>query len=374
MTKKRIEDLLERYNNGNVTEDEKALVESWYNHFIPPASGPDPEHLKQDQKESWQRLSAGIDHHRYRVIRSWHAAAAAVLVLFTALGIYHFIPRNKEQQAKFLAKTAVKDIAPGTDRAILTLANGNTIDISDTKNGRIATQAGVEIDKTGNGQVKYETDSAAPSAVDINTISVPRGGKYQVVLADGTKVWLNAASSLKFPTAFSGTERVVELTGEAYFDVAHNAKQPFKVKTAGQIVQDIGTQFNVNSYEDEDGAATTLVEGQVKIIDAKGQTLMRPGQQYLLKTNGTSQLKNDIDVDEVTAWKTGMFQFDNADIKTIMRQISRWYNVEVEYEGNLPASTYHGRISRNSNVSTVLKILELSGINFSLERGKIIVK
>ena len=173
---------------------------------------------------------------------------------------------------------------------------------------------------------------------------------------------------------FSGSERVVELTGEAYFEVAHNSKQPFKVKTAGQVVQDIGTQFDVNSYADEDAVATTLVEGSVKIYDAKGQTLIKPGQQYLLKTNGSSEVKNDVDLDEVTAWKSGMFQFDNADIKTIMRQISRWYNVDVEYRGQVPASTYHGRISRNSNASTVLKILELSGINFTIERGKIIVK
>lgn len=375
MTREEIEDLLDRYNIGKVTEDEKALVESWYNSFIPSVSSPDPEHLKQDQKESLKQLLSSLNHNRYKVIGPWYTAAAAVLVLFTAYGIYHFTRDRKNQQSAYAVKPAAKDIAPGRNKAILTLADGRTINISDTKKGRIANQAGVEIDKTRDGQVKYENNQATASlSATMNTISVPRGGKYQVVLADGTKVWLNAASSLKFPIAFSGRERVVELTGEAYFEVVRNAKQPFKVKTAGQIIQDIGTQFNVNSYADEDAETTTLVEGSVKIYDPKGETLIRPGQQYLLNTSGLSEVKKDVDLDEITAWKSGMFQFNNADIKTIMRQIGRWYNVDVEYQGQVTASTYHGRISRNSNASTVLKILELSGINFTIEGRKIIVK
>jgi len=214
MTRERIKDLLERYHSGNVTEDEKAFVESWYNHFMPPASGPDPEHLKHDQKESWDGLSSGINRHHYKLTWPRYAAAAAVILLFAAFGIYHFIPDKKNQEPNYTAKTVTRDIAPGTNKAILTLANGKTIDISDTKNGRIATQAGVEINKTSNGQLKYENSPAeTSSAVAMNTISVPRGGKYQVVLADGTKVWLNAASSLTFPSAFPGSERVVELSG-----------------------------------------------------------------------------------------------------------------------------------------------------------------
>lgn len=375
MTKKRIEDLLDRYNNGNVTEEEKALVESWYNHFTPPGPGPDPKHLKQDQKESLQRLLADIDNRGHKRIGPWYTAAAAILVLFTAFGIYHVIADKKNRLPDYAVKPAAKEIAPGTNKAILTLANGTTINISDTKNGQVATQAGVTIDKTGDGQVKYEANAAAAASTEaINTISVPRGGKYQLVLADGTKIWLNAASSLKFPAAFSGSERVVELTGEAYFEVAHNAKQPFKVKTAGQVVQDLGTRFNVNSYTDEDGIATTLVEGSVKIYDTKGQTLLRPGQQYLLKTSGISEIKNDVDIDEITAWKNGMFQFDNANIQTIMRQVARWYDIDVEFKGPVPDYTYHGKISRNSNASQVLKILALSGINFTIEGRTIIVK
>ena len=164
------------------------------------------------------------------------------------------------------------------------------------------------------------------------------------------------------------------MVGEAYFEVAHNAHHPFKVKITNQVIQDIGTQFNINSYSDEDKVVTTLVEGSIKIYDKNGQTLIKPGQQYLFKNSGTAEVKNDVDVDEIIAWKSGMFQFDNADIRTIMRQISRWYNVEVEYQGPVAGSTYHGRISRNSRASEVLKILELSGINFTMERGKIIVK
>jgi transmembrane sensor len=373
MTKKRIEDLLDRYNNGNVTEEEKALVESWYNHFTPPASAPDQKHLKEDQKESWKGISSMLGH-RYKAIRPLYGAAA-VLSLFTVFGIYHFIAGNKNSQQKYLAKTAIKDIAPGTNKAILTLANGKTINISDIKKGRVASQAGIAIDKTSDGLIKYESNTVAATITDaLNTISVPRGGKYQVVLADGTKVWLNAASSLRFPAAFSGGERVVELTGEAYFEVMHRPKQPFKVKTGGQVVEDIGTRFDINSYADEDAVTTTLVEGSVKIYDAKGQTFIKPGQQFLLKTNGSSEIKNDVDIDEITAWKSGMFQFDNANIQTIMRQVARWYDIDVEFKGSIPNYTYHGKISRNSNASQVLKILALSGINFSIEGRTIIVK
>jgi transmembrane sensor len=374
MTKRRIEDLLDRYNNGTVTEEEKALVESWYNRFPPPGPGPDLGHLKQDQKESLERLLAGIGNRGDKSIGPWYTAAAAILVLFTAFGIYHFITDKKNRLPEYAVKSAVKEIAPGTNKAILTLANGRTIDISDTKNGWIASQAGVAIDKTSDGLIKYQSNATTTLTEAINTISVPRGGKYRVVLADGTKVWLNAASSLKFPAAFSGSERIVELTGEAYFEVAHNSKQPFKVKTAGQIVQDLGTRFNVNSYTDEDGIATTLVEGSIKIYDAKGQTLIRPGQQYVLKTSGLSEVKNDVDIDEITAWKNDMFQFNNANIQTIMRQIARWYDIDVEFKGSIPNYTYHGKISRNSNASQVLKILALSGINFSIEGRTIIVK
>ena len=369
--------LIEKYLNGSASPEELNAIENYYSHF---SDDPDITDNLNEEKISAlkaclrQKIDTKINRAEKQVSplyerRSFQVAASILLFLMIGLFITN---KLKKEPAKFQAENY--DLAPGSNKATLILADGSKIDLAAEKNGTLKTQPGSQVIKQ-NEQLTYSTARGKTVAeVTYNTLTTPRGGQYEVTLADGTKVWLNAASSLKFPTAFTGSERVVELTGEAYFEVAHNSKQPFKVKTANQIVQDIGTQFNVNSYADEDAAATTLVEGSVIIFDAGRQTMIKPGQQYLLKANGVPAVRNDVDIDEVTAWKNGLFQFNNADIKTIMRQISRWYNVDVEYSGQVPASTYHGRISRNSNASAVLKILELSGIDFTIERGKIIVK
>lgn len=369
--------LVEKYLNGSASPEELSAIENYYSHF---SNDPDITDNLNEEKISTlkaslrQKIDTKINRAEKPVVplykrRSFQVAAS--ILLFLTIGLF-LINKSKKEPLKFQAENY--DLAPGSNKATLTLADGSKIDLADKKNGTLKAQPGSQVIKQ-NEQLTYRTTTGKTvTAITYNTLTTPRGGQYEVTLADGTRVWLNAASSLKFPTAFTGSERVVELTGEAYFEVVHNSKQPFKVKTASQIVQDIGTQFNVSSYADEEAAATTLVEGSVKILDAGKQTAIRPGQQYLQRVNGISEIKNDIDIDEVTAWKNGMFQFNNADIKTIMRQISRWYNVDVEYSGQVPASTYHGRISRNSNASAVLKILELSGIDFTIERGKIIVK
>jgi len=373
--KKEFQRLVEKYLNGNASPEEIDAIENYYAHF---SGDPDvSDNLNEDEINTLkasirQKIDTHIDRATMPFYRKRSFQAAASILLFLMIGLL-VAGRLKKQPAKFQAQKY--DLAPGGNKATLTLANGSTIDLDRMKNGVLATQPGTHITKQ-NEQLAYDpsADNSTLTEVSYNTLTTPRGGQYQLTLADGTKVWLNAASSLKYPTTFTGNERVVELTGEAYFEVVHNAKQPFKVKTVNQLIEDIGTRFDVNSYLDEDASKTTLVEGSVKIIGAKAETMIKPGQQYLINDNGTSEVKNDVDVDEVTAWKSGMFQFNNADIKTIMRQISRWYNVDVEYRGQVPASTYHGRISRNSNASAVLKILEISGINFTIEGRKIIVK
>lgn len=368
--------LVEKYLNGSASPEEIAAIEDYYSHF---AGDPDiTDSLNEDEITTLKStLRSKIDNQINRVqgrvvpiYKKRPFQLAASILLFVLLSLF-VATRLRHEQAPVQAQN--HDLAPGGNKAILTLADGSKVDLTAVKNGALATQPGSHIIKQ-NEQLAYRAVKSNKAALVYNTLTTPRGGQYQLTLADGTKVWLNAASSLKFPTTFTGAERVVELTGEGYFEVVHNSKQPFKVKTASQTVQDIGTQFNVNSYADEDASATTLVEGSVKIFGASGQALIRPGQQYLLKSNGLSEVKSDVDIDEATAWKNGMFQFDNSDIKTIMRQISRWYNVDVEYQGQVPASTYRGRISRNSNASTVLKILELSGINITIEGRKIIIK
>lgn len=370
--------LVEKYLNGTASDEEIDAVERYYAHF-----SDDPDVTGSFNEEEIGMLKASFRHdinNRIEkaekpvvpIYRKTYVRVAASILLFLSISVF-VANKLKHPQVKLMAQN--HDLAPGGHKAILTLANGAKINLANIKNGSLTIQPGAHVNKES-GQLAYKAaaDNSGPIQISYNTLTTPRGGQYQLTLADGTKVWLNAASSLKYPTAFSGSERVVELTGEAYFEVAHNAKQPFKVKTAGQIVQDIGTQFDINSYADEEAVTTTLVEGSVKIYSVKGQTMLRPGQQYLSKADGSSQLKDDIDTREATAWKVGMFQFDNADIRTIMRQVSRWYNVDVEYRGTVPASTYHGRISRNSNASAVLQILALGGINFTMEGGKIIVK
>ena len=242
--------------------------------------------------------------------------------------------------------------------------------LNNLKNGNLASQTGLKLIKQ-DSTLTYKADD--DSKVSYNTITIPNGGQYQLILADGTKVWLNAASSLKFPTAFPGKQRTVELTGEAYFEVAKNKNQPFNVKTPTQTVQVLGTHFNINAYSNEPFVKTTLLEGSVNVSSAGGSLLLKPGQQALLNNSGLATLKDDVDTDEAIAWRNGLFQFNDVDIKTIMRQVARWYDVDVEFKGQVPAYTFHGKISRNLNASTVLKIFELSGINFTIEGRKIIV-
>jgi len=376
--KKDFLNLVEKYLNGTASAEEIKTIEDYYSHF-----SNDPEitdSLNKDEINALkttlrQKIDNRIDRAEKQAVpiyRKEYFQWAASILLFLALSLFI---ANKLRHKQVFPQAQNHDVAPGGNKATLTLADGSKIDLNSSKNGVLTAQPGTHIVKQS-GQLAYQAAAGDQrvAQVSYNILTTPKGGQYQLTLVDGTKVWLNAASSLKFPTVFSGTERIVELTGEAFFEVAHNSKQPFIVKTARQVVQDIGTQFDINSYADEDIVSTTLVEGSVKIYDAKGQTMIKPGQQYVLKADESSEVKNDVDVEEITAWKSGMFQFNNANIKTIMRQIGRWYDVDVEYRGQIPSSTYHGRISRNSNASAVLKILELSGINFSIEGRKIIVK
>jgi len=369
--------LIERYLNNGASVEETELIENYYKEFSQNPNISDT--LNEDEVNSLKAaIREKVDERIRRaenptvpIYRRKYYQMAAAILLFSMLSVL-VIYKVRKAPVNLVAQN--HDLAPGGNKAILTLANGAKINVGAIQNGALTAQPGTQIIKQ-NGQLAYEVSANGNSTkISYNTLTTPKGGQYHLILADGTNVWLNAASSLKYPTAFTGSERVVELTGEAYFEVVHNSKQPFKVKTANQTIQDTGTQFNVNAYDDEEASATTLVEGSVKIYDAKRAMLIKPGQQYLLKSNSIAEVKSDVDIDEIVAWKNGMFQFDNADIKTIMRQISRWYNVDVEYQGQIPSSTYHGRISRNSNASAILKILQLSGINFTIEGRKIIVK
>jgi ferric-dicitrate binding protein FerR (iron transport regulator) len=252
------------------------------------------------------------------------------------------------------------------------LADGSTIILDNVQNGTLAQQGNTKVIKE-DGKLAYNLTSTGINEVLYNTISTPRGGQYQVDLPDGSRVWLNAASSLHFPTAFVGKERRVEITGEAYFEVAKNKAQPFIVSVNGAEVQVLGTHFNVMAYNDENAIKTTLLEGSVKFVNGSTSSLLKPGQQSQLSENGQVKVVSNVDVDAVTAWKNGNFDFQGEDIETVMRQLSRWYNVDVVYR-NKPDELFYAEIPRNTKLSDVLKALELTGkLRFGIEGKKIIV-
>lgn len=314
-----------------------------------------------------------------RKMRSWkfqYAAAAAVIIGMLSLGSYFFL--NTTHGEHSMAQTGnltvgKNDVVPGKNKAVLTLADGSSILLDSSQNGILATQGNTKVSKL-NGSLSYHNISKSKTPETLyNTISTPNGGDYQLILADGSKVWLNAASSLRFPANFVGSERKVELTGEAYFEVAKNAAMPFKVKLSGMEVEVLGTHFNINSYADESAIRTTLLEGSIKINRPNASSLLKPGQQALMDKNGKVSVINDADLDEAVAWKDGKFQFDRADIQNVMRQLARWYNIDVEYKGTVE-SHFGGTISRDVNLSKVLGMLHLTGeVKFQVQDKKVIV-
>ena len=301
-------------------------------------------------------------------------AAAAIIICMLSVSLYFLF---KPQPARQISKTEnikspANDVAPGGNKAILTLANGTSIILDSAANGTLTTQGNSKILKL-NGMLSYNTLKNKSSEVLYNTISTPRGGQYELMLSDGSKVWLNAASSLRFPAAFVGKERKVELLGEAYFEVAKNAAMPFKVKVHGMEVEVLGTHFNINSYDNESMIRTTLLEGSVKINKNNSSSLLKPGQQAQMNKAGEIKIINNVDVEEAIAWKEGKFQFDKADIHDIMRQLARWYDVDVEYKGTV-SSHFGGTISRDVNLSQVLNMLHLTGeVNFQIQDKKVVV-
>jgi transmembrane sensor len=304
----------------------------------------------------------------------YYYAAAAVLVL--AMFGLMFYPKQEEAVPKLTNSKTTKPfsiIKPGSNKATLTLSNGTVINLSDASAGLVSRQGNIRVGKAADGLLVYQGDATRKQPVIFNTITTPRGGQYQIVLPDGTKVWLNAASSLKFPSVFSAAERRVELQGEAYFEVAKNKHQPFKVAVKQMGIEVLGTHFNVNAYVDEPSIKTTLLEGSVKLSSGNSHKLLVPGQQASLGPKPGFQIKA-VNVEEAVAWKNGYFIFDNENIQDIMRKVARWYDVEVVYQGKIDEGSYGGTVSRFNSVTGVLKSLELTGtVHFKTEGRRITV-
>lgn len=309
---------------------------------------------------------------------SWARWVAAAIILLLGTGYYFFKTNKEHKEQKQLAEigqTKAKDIAPpNTVNAVLTLANGQTVILDTTSSGTVALQGAVNVVKLADGQIAYRGTS---KEIQYNTLNNPRGSKViSLLLADGSKVWLNAASSLKYPTSFTGSERKVEITGEAYFEVAHNPAMPFMVSKGGTNIKVLGTHFNVNAYDDERSLNVTLLEGSVSVManHSTQPKVIEPGAQARVDKNGYIQLDNSVDLNEVMAWKNGLFSFKAADIESIMRQVSRWYNVEVVFKTPI-TEKFYAEVSKSTNVSSLLEMLQATkAVQFKIEGNTIVVE
>ncbi|MEO6733467.1 MAG: FecR domain-containing protein [Ferruginibacter sp.] len=316
----------------------------------------------------------------------WTRGLTAVILLsvIVVAWLLYASPAAQVRSEQYVAvkHTPTNDAAPGTSKATLTLGNGNTIVLDSANNGTLARQGDVKI-VNKNGRLVYnDPTNETGNELVYNEMETQRGGQYQLVLADGSRVWLNASSSIRFPTVFKGTERVVEITGEVYFEVTKNTAMPFKViinAAAGKCgeIEVLGTHFNIKAYSNEAAVTSTLLEGSIKLTNSintlSKQVILTSGQQARLNAQGVIKVEDNADVEEAIAWKNGMFQFNKASIEVIMRQMERWYDVDVEYQGSKPAGNYRGEISRNVNASEMLKVLQAGGIRFKIEGRKIIV-
>ncbi|MBB6126673.1 FecR family protein [Mucilaginibacter lappiensis] len=304
----------------------------------------------------------------FPLIRRWGIAAS--LIISFSLGYYFYHKAQRNQQ---IASTISNKIVPGNARVMLILANGQKIELNTAASGTVARQSNTTIRKTNDGRIIYDGDS---KNILYNTAITARGGKFELTLADGTKVTLDAASSIRYPVSFIGKERKVEITGQVYFEVAHNPAKPFRVLTRGQTIEVLGTHFNVNAYDDEPVIKTTLLEGSVKVNYLGENVLLKPGQQALVK-NGISIIRvSAVDPELVVAWKNGLFRFNKTDLLSVMRQIARWYDMEVIYPEALKnTDLFEGSTLRSANVQSILKQLEVTGhVKFEVDGNKIIVR
>ena len=388
MEKSKFEDLLQKYLSGTASEGEKQQLVGWYNSF-------DDEKVIvktqsfNEEKEVYERLTAKMDEilntpaKKAKVISIkrnyvlWKIAAAMVILFCGYWGWRSYQSHDDNNQVQ----VAVHKLQPGHSGAILTLADGKQIFLDSTHNGTISTSGNNNIIKNGS-QVIYDSQTGNEnSALSYNTMTTPKGREFQIVLPDGTKVWLNAASSIKYPTVFNSGSRVVEVTGEAYFEVAHQADKkggriPFIVHTNRMTIEVLGTHFDVNAYADEPYTKTTLLEGSVAANEKnsrEGKTI-RPGEQaFVSNTVGDGLRVRPADVDKAIAWKNGLFQFNDDQLEAILRQVSRWYDIDVQCAADKKDLRFNGVISRRSNVKAIMDLLSATGVvNFKLENGKLI--
>jgi ferric-dicitrate binding protein FerR (iron transport regulator) len=308
---------------------------------------------------------------------AWIGYAAAILII---LGTGMYLLTNKEHGKH--ATTAITntpaqaDIPPGDEKAVLTLADGKKIVLDHAANGNLARQGNTEVLKLSDGQIVYNLNGEPDQNLIWNTVTTPAGGQYQVTLPDGTKVWLNAESSITYPTAFISSTRPVKISGEVYFEVTRDKSKPFIVDVDGKSkVEVLGTSFNINSYGNEEAIKTTLIEGVVEVSEEKQSVILKPGQQAQISAINSKKdivVLSNADLEQALAWKDGLFNFSDADLRAVMRQLERWYDIDVSYEGAVTTTKFSGKIYRNVHLSEVLRAMQRMGVNFRWQ-GKILV-
>lgn len=394
--------LLRRYFEGKATEAETVILMAWIQHpenasAVKAAmdglweldTGGDPIFSKTESAGMLAQIlhaetEAGEEpamapHRPARRRRILYGSFAAVLLVAIALGIRFFTTQKPTRSMEQSVSLGTQDVAPGGNKAILTLGNGTTLSLDTVPDGTFAVQGTAKISKREAGRISYLQQSRAHphGVVPQNTLATPRGGQFEVVLPDGSRVWLNADSRLKFPTVFTGNRREVAVSGEAYFEIAPDPRKPFWVNvttTSGEMrIQVLGTAFNVNGYTNEPTIRTTLITGAVSVLLGNQRETLRPGQQASIAGAATHISVTTANPKEVIAWKNGFFHFEHDDIRTVMRQLARWYNVQVIYQGSVPTGHFTGIVDRQSDLSQVLKVLALSGVHFTIKNRTIIV-
>lgn len=392
MSNSRLKYLLDNYLTKAISPEEEQEL------FYLIATGNFDEEIKEYMSGAWHMeyselmskqqskkiLDAVFSHERAKVVSIQQPpkrkklvwVAASILLIAASVTIFLLVGNHSSTiLSKNQSKQVANDVMPGTSGAILKLDDGSSVVLDNASNGNLLQQGNTLVVKNG-ASISYVNGNAPDEKeMHYNTVETPKGRQFQLVLEDGTKVWLNAASSIRFPVAFVGKQRVVEITGEAYFEVAKNKQKPFQVMYNGSMIEVLGTHFNVNAYADEETMNTTLLEGSVRVVKGNNQKIIRPGEQAQVHKDGSVHTTSDVNVDEVVAWKNNTFLFDNTDVKKLMRQLSRWYNVDVVFKGATDDPlTLYGTISRTATLSTVLKMLESTGdVKLSIEGNKIIV-
>jgi transmembrane sensor len=377
---KRLQQLARKFLQGTISDAEQQELDHWFLSQDELRGDKRPIDFSEDEHRNliFARIKGEIQKNPPQKIRTlWPriAAAASILILLSAGGYFLF---HKKLPTNQIAQNQIHEIKPGGNKAILTLANGHAISLTDAKNGKVAAQGNTIVNKTAAGVIQYAAteNTAVEKTVEplYNTLTTPRGGRFEGLLPDGTHVILDAASSIKYQVNVTGKDRLVWITGQVHFNVTYNTSRPFYVNVKGQVMKDLGTAFNINAYDDEPVVRVTLEEGSLSVSKGNQSAVLTPGQQAITKTFNDLIKVQPVNIYDVLAWTKGQTSFHDENIQEIMRQVSRWYDVDVLYDGQIPTRLFDGSISRDANLSDLLKVLEFNNIHFTVNGKTITVR